>query len=323
MQQLAAAVVATLLIWTVTPWRPTLMFSWRSVRSLGRFTANVFGQNLLYQAGRNLDNLLVGRFLGASALGLYGLAYNIMLVPFSRIAAPLQQVLFPAFSRMQDDRAKLAEAWVRVTRLVGAISMPALVGLVIVAPDFVTVVLGERWSDAAPVIQILAWAGLLQSLQTLNGEILMALDRAHILFRFTVLWFVGTIAAVALGIQWGILGVAACYTVLIALIEPLNAYLTARALDFPVRRFFGGLSGVAQATGLMAVAVIAARALLTAGEATPGMRLVLTIAVGGLVYLPACAWRAPELVDEVRRLAPRRRRERSPAVVAATAHEAD
>ena len=247
-QQLTSVAVATVLVWGVTPWRPAFVFSWQSLRSLGSFTANVFGQNLLYQAGRNLDNLLVGRFLGASALGIYGLAYNIMLVPFSRIAAPLQQVLFPAFSRMQNDRAALASAWVRVTRLVGALSMPSLVGLVIVAPDFVAVVLGERWADAAPVIQILALAGLIQSLQTLNGEILMAVGRANVLFRFTIVWFVGTLGAVAFGIQWGIVGVATCYTVVIALIEPLNAYLTARALGVPVSRFFGALGGVAQAT---------------------------------------------------------------------------
>ena len=98
-------------------------------------------------------------------------------MPFARIAAPLQQVFFPAFSQMNDDRERMADIWIRATRLVGVISIPALVGLVIVAPDFVQVVLGSRWSDATAVIQILAVVGIVQSLHTLNGEVLMALGR--------------------------------------------------------------------------------------------------------------------------------------------------
>ena len=109
-----------------------------------------------------------------------------ILVPFSRIAGPLQQVFFPAFSRISDDRERMADIWIRATRLVALISIPALVGLAIVAPDFVEVVLGPKWSEATPVIQILASVGLIQSLQTLSGEVLLALGRANWLFRFTI-----------------------------------------------------------------------------------------------------------------------------------------
>jgi O-antigen/teichoic acid export membrane protein len=306
-QQLTIAIVSTALLWRVTPWRPSATFSLQSLRKLGRFTANVFGQNLLYQTGRNLDNLLVGRFLGAVPLGLYGLAYNVMLVPFSRIAAPLQQVFFPAFSRMQEDKERMATAWIRVVRLVGSLSIPALVGLVIVAPDFVDVVLGQKWSGAVPLIQILAWAGILQSLQTLNGEILMALDRAHILFRFTVLWFFATIGAVALGLQWGIEGVAACYTIAIAIVEPLNAHLTARALGVPTRRFFVSLAGVVQATAVMALVTLTARELLIAQNVPASVRLPAVILLGMVVYLPCCLWRVPEVTRDVRGIFPRPR----------------
>ena len=88
---------------------------------------------------------MIGRVLGAAALGTYTLATTVILMPFARIAAPLQQVFFPAFSRMSDDRERMADIWIRATRLVGAISIPALVGLVIVAPEFVDLVLGQRW----------------------------------------------------------------------------------------------------------------------------------------------------------------------------------
>ena len=64
----------------------------------------MFAQRLLYYASRSADGILIGRFLGAAAVGIYAVAYNIILIPFSQIAGPIQQVMFPAFARMQDDK---------------------------------------------------------------------------------------------------------------------------------------------------------------------------------------------------------------------------
>src|SRR3712207_1321898 len=128
LQQLTIGIVSTTLLWFVSPWRPRFTFSRASLRELGGFSGNVFVQRLLYYAHRNADKLLIGRFLGPVALGPYALAYNGILLPFSRIAGPIQDVLFPAFSRMQDDRAQIASVWIRATRLVASLSIPPLPG---------------------------------------------------------------------------------------------------------------------------------------------------------------------------------------------------
>ena len=80
---------------------PRFCFSRTSLREMAGFSANVFGTRLLFYADRNVDNLLIGRFIGAAALGLYAVAYNLMLVPLERIAGPLQQVFYPAIARLQ------------------------------------------------------------------------------------------------------------------------------------------------------------------------------------------------------------------------------
>ncbi len=311
-QQVVDAVLSTVIVWFLTPWRPSFTFSIASLKRLGGFAGNVFGENILYQAGRNIANLLTGRVLGAAALGTYALATNVILMPFSRIAAPLQQVFFPAFSRMQGDRERMADMWIRVTRLVGAISIPALAGLVIVAPDFVDVVLGDRWHAATRVIQILAWAGLVQSLQTLSGEVLLALNRSGTLFWYTGVWSVATVGAVVLGLQWGLTAVAACYTIAITLVEPLRAHLAARALGISVWRFVRGLAGVAQASALMAVTVFAARELLIVAGVPAAVRLVLLVVLGMAVYVPACAWRASDVTLEIQRVRSGRRKASGP-----------
>jgi O-antigen/teichoic acid export membrane protein len=306
LQQLATASVSSLLLFAVCPWRPHLRFSLDSLRSLRAFSANVFGQRVLYYLHRNTDNLLVGRFVGASALGVYGLAYNVMLVPFTRIAGPLQEVLFPAFSRMQDDPRRIADAWVRVTRLVAALALPALVGLAIVAPDFVHVVLGRRWASATPVLQILVWVGLLQALQTLNSGILIALDRTRLLFRYSVGFFAAHLVAFLVGVQFGIVGIAAGYAVSSTIVEPLFSWVTARALGISPLEVPRALVGVVQAAALMGVTVLGARMWLVHAHAGPGVRLLAAALLGAVVFVAACAWRAPEVADEVRSLLRRR-----------------
>jgi O-antigen/teichoic acid export membrane protein len=312
-QQLAISSVSTILVWRASPWKPSFTFSLESLRSLGGFSANVFGQRLLYYLHRNVDNLLVGRYVGAAALGAYSLAYNVMLLPFSRIAGPIQDVLYPALSRLQDDKEAMAAIWFRASRLVGFVTVPALLGLVAVAPDFVSVVLGQRWHTVTPLLQILCWVGLVQSLQTLNSNILQALARTSILLRYSIVFFIAHLIAFGLGLHWGVLGVAAAYAISTAVVEPVYTVLTARALGVSPVRFLAALRGVVEAAVIMAVAVLAMRlALLDAGFGA-GLRLPICIAVGLIVYLPICLWRTPQITTEVAALR-RQRGGREPAL---------
>ena len=310
-QLLAETITSTLLLWVLTPWRPSAGFSIASIRRLGTFAGNVFGENVVYQAGRSLSGVLVGRLLGASPLGVYTLATNVILVPFARLAAPLQQVFFPAFSRMSHDRGRIADVWIRATRLVGFFSIPALVGLAIVAPEFVDVVLGPSWGEAIPVIRILAVVGILLSLQTLSTEVMQALGKVATLLRITLLWATASLAAIAIGTHWGIVGVAACYTAVTVVIEPLRAYVTTRALHISIWRFAGALVGIVQATAIMAAAVLAVREALIAAGTPAAVRLVVAVVFGGGVYLAACLWRAPEITAEFKRISSHRRRARA------------
>jgi O-antigen/teichoic acid export membrane protein len=306
-QQLAIATVSTVLVWYFCRWRPRLTFSKASLRDLGAFGGNVFGQRAFYYATRSADGLLIGRYLGATAIGAYTLAYNVILVPATRIGIPIQEVLFPAFSRMQDDPVWVGRMWLRVTRLVCAISVPAMLGLIVIAPDFVAVVLGDKWRSATPVIQILGWVGILQAVQTLNGDILQALDRANVQFRFTMLWAAATVGAFVLGLQWGIVGVAACFAVTSTVLAPLSTWLTARAVSVGLREFAHNIFGVASAAAVAAACVFVARLLLVEAGIPAAARLGLLALLGAALIVPLYAVLAPELRDEVRQVRARMR----------------
>jgi O-antigen/teichoic acid export membrane protein len=303
-QQIVVAVVSSLLVWFVSPWRPRLMFSRTSLRSMIGFSGNVFLTRILFYVNRNADNLLIGRYLGPTALGPYALAYNVMLAPISRLTWPIVEVFFPAFSQLQSDPERIAGAWIRVNRVIGAITVPAMLGLIVVAPEFVDVILGEQWEDAIPVIRLLAWVGLLQSLQGLNSSILQARDRTQLLRRYSVIVVVASLTAFGVGVQWGIVGVAAAYALSSTLVEPYYTWLTARSIGTTLRRFVAGLVPVVQAAVPMVIAVGLARSALISADVAGGLLLFFLVLLGIAVYVPLVAWRSPELVDEVRRLLP-------------------
>jgi polysaccharide transporter, PST family len=301
-QQLTALTLSTVLLWGVSSWRPSVAYSRKSLRELGGFGANVFGTRLLIYLQRNADSLVIGRFLGATSLGLYTISSNVILLPFKQVAGPIQEVFYPAFSRMQDDVARLSSVWIRINRLVGAVTLPSLLGLIVVAPDFVPVVLGRRWDSAVPVIQILAWAGALQSLQRLNSGILQARNRTGTLLRYSLVAAAGSVTALFAGLPWGIVGVAVACAIATSIVEPYYWWLTARALDLSLGAFLRSLSGVLQAALAMAACSLAGRLVLAEVGVTASARLVIVSLFGVMVFVPLCLWRAPEVRRELRTL---------------------
>jgi len=268
----------------------------------------VFTTRVIFYFNNNADNILIGRFLGSSALGIYAVAYNVMLAPLSRIAAPVVEVFTPAFARLQDDTERMASLWLRALRLVGTLMIPGMLGLVLVAPEFVHVLLGERWSDAVPVIQILTWVGLLQCMQRFNSSILQARNRTRTLLFCSIVTVVCSLAAFVVGLQWGIVGVAAAYAVSSTVAEPYYAWRTMRTVGVTVRRYLANLAGIATAALAMGAAVLGTRLFVLSPDLPDGARLAVLVTVGAVTFVPFWAWLAPQALDELRGL--RRRRSR-------------
>jgi O-antigen/teichoic acid export membrane protein len=307
-QQLAVYTISLMLLTGFSRWRPRLMFSRATLRELRGFGGNVSGTILMTQLTQNSDNVLIGRFLGASSLGLYTFGYSLIMLPVTRIASPLVQVLYPVFSRVQHDQPRLSSLWLRSLRIMVALTLPAMLGLIVVAPEAVDVVFGHRWHDAIPIVRILSAVGLAFGIQNLNGILLQAIGRTRLNFRYSCGLFVTGLISFVVGLQWGIVGVAGCFAAVNIFIQPLYLHLTAGAVGIGLRQCAQALSGVLQATAASVAAALVAQALLAADGVPALPRLVLTIVAAGAVYGCALMWRAPEVVLEIRRLRPRRRR---------------
>jgi O-antigen/teichoic acid export membrane protein len=301
-QQLTTAIVSTAVLWFTLRWRPRFVFSRRSLRSLGGYGGNILGVRLAYYLQDGSLPVLVGRFLGAGALGIFTVAYTVILAPLTRLALPIGEVLFPAFSRMQDEREELARLWLRALRVLAAICVPAMVGVVVVAPDFVSVLLGAKWHAAVPIIQILAWVGLLQAMQAWNGPILAGLGQAKTLFIATVAYLFLYVASFLVGLHWGMHGVAIAYAIVSTVLEASYLLLTSRALGVSFAAPLRAVWRVSLAALGMGLGVALVRTLLVREGVPPSIRLAVAVITGMAIFASLCVWWAPGVFSEVRAL---------------------
>ena len=310
--------VSLVLLWRFSPWRPQMVFSRASLREMRGFGGNVSGTMMMAQLTQNTDNVLIGKFLGASALGLYGFGVQPdHAPPHSRRRAAAGSPL-PRVLTVRNDLQRLSSQWLRAIRLMAVVMMPAMLGLIVVAPDMVTVVFGVRWQGATTVIQILSIVGLASGLQGLNAMALQSLDRTRLLLTYSCVLFAAALVAFVVGLQWGIVGVAGCFAAVNVLIQPAFLHVTARAMGIGLRQCAQALSGVVQATAWAIAGAVLTRWLLSGNGVPAAARLAATIVVAATIYVPALIWRAPQAAAEIRELRPRRPATASGTVAVAT-----
>ncbi|HET8680102.1 MAG TPA: lipopolysaccharide biosynthesis protein [bacterium] len=281
---LAASATGTVGYYLATRWRPSWRFSWAKFKDVWSFSTPLTVSRLFGHLVRNLDNLLIGRFLGSAALGYYALAYTAFRIPLQDVAAPLHQVMLSAFSRVQDDTARLKRGFLVATQHVAIIALPVMVGLALVAPSLVEVVFGAKWLPSAPVIRVLALAGMFQLVTTLWFSGLLAAGRPDLQLRWAALSVVLYLPAFAVGLRWGIVGVAAGYFAATAILVPVQFGFVARVLGVTVGEVLSAVKSSLLGCAVMATAVtLLDRALTGAGAAALAI-LVLDVALGVGVY---------------------------------------
>ena len=230
-----------IVLWTLSSWRPKFIFSLAAIKDILRFSANMTGSNVMYYFGRNVDTLLVGRFLGPGPLGYYTLACKLMLVPLQNISWVIGKVMFPAFSRIQNEVEKVRSAYLKIIKAVAIVTFPMMFCLLAVAPEFIKVFFGPKWGPVIFVIRILSVVGAFQSLAALNGTIFMSLGKPDVRFKMAILETATVTVAILLGLRWGINGVAVCYAVQSILFMQITLYVVRRMIYLRSGTFYRGL----------------------------------------------------------------------------------
>jgi PST family polysaccharide transporter len=223
-QTLATVLFMTISMWIVQPWRPRVSFNWKELKDVFSYSLNLTVFNVFNYFARNADNLLIGKFLGAQDLGYYDLAYRLMMYPLQAIWSVLGRVMFPVYAKLKEDHARFGSAYLKVASSIGLLAFPAMIGLMLVAQPFVLTVYGAKWEPMVPVLAILAGIGALQSVGTTTGVIYQVTGRTDWLMRWGIVAGTIIVVAIAIGLRWGIVGVAWAYAAInLILVYPAYA----------------------------------------------------------------------------------------------------
>ncbi len=238
---LATNSITTIMLWLTSHWRPTLIVDRTALRDLWGFSAGVLGFQTINYWSRNFDNLLVGKVLGSAALGIYGRAYSVMLMPISQVNQVTTRVMFPALSRLQGQPERVKRAYLRAVGLIALVTFPLAVGLLVEAEPFVLTLYGSDWSEMILILQILCIPALFQSIGTTTGWIYQSQGRTDWLFRWGLVAGVLTIVSFAIGIRWGLVGIATAYAIRTLLLVYFNYAIPGRlvGIDLLGRRTAG------------------------------------------------------------------------------------
>ena len=199
-------------VWASSDWRPGRLAPFSAVKSKLKFGGGLSTFTLTNFFARSLDNILIGRFVGTQQLGLYDRAYKLLLFPLQQITSPLSRVMVPILSRLVDQPNRYRSAYARTVGQVLLVITPGILTLLVLADTAIPLALGPQWSDASPIFRWLAFAALHQPMTTTIGWLFITQSRMREYAHWGVFNAVSCAIAFAIGLKWGVLGVAACYT---------------------------------------------------------------------------------------------------------------
>jgi PST family polysaccharide transporter len=212
---------------------------------------------MLKFGARNGDNLVIGRYLGGGALGLYTKAYGLMRMPADYLGEVLNAVLLPAFSELQQERERLASAYLRSTELAVLFSAPILAGMVVAAPHMIVGLLGPNWEGSILPLQILGLVGVLSTGYPISTTVANALGRVYAVSLRTGIFAIVVVLFGYVALPWGIVGVSVAVVVAHVLMYFLMSGLALRSLGVSWATF-----GRAHVPGALLAAEVGTAALI-------------------------------------------------------------
>ena len=282
---LAARLTAhALTIWIADFYVPLVMPSLEAARDLSRFAISVLGANVAICFASNADYLLVGRLLGATALGYYSISWDLLRFIPARLHKVAVRVIFPAFSRLQDDNIELARAYNQLCGYLARVVLPLTACIAVAAPEILRVLYGAQWSPAAMPLRLLAGGLALSGLREGMGAIYYAKNHPSLDIYINIARLVLIVVAVTTLASSGLFRVSAAMSVIEGVISITGQYLVCLLIGSQIRGLLSmAVPGLRLATWC-AVATMAGKIIATMAGLDGPIVLALVVIPPALVF---------------------------------------
>lgn len=238
-RELIKTTLATVLVFFVCPYRPRWQFSRPAARELFSYGKHIMSSQGLIFLITNVDNAVVGRYLGDSALGFYQFAYNTSNQPATQLTSIISQVMFPALSKMGDSDPEAARAlrvryYFTTIRYVIWIATPIAVAMILFAPAFIYGLYGDVWAAAIVPLQVLALYGFIRSIAANMGSIFRAMGKPQWL-TYIATWRLITMVVllIPVALKWNINGVSWLSTIVAVVDFVISGWLVNKLIHAP------------------------------------------------------------------------------------------
>jgi O-antigen/teichoic acid export membrane protein len=298
---LASRVATTIASYLMHPGRPSFCLSRR--RDLMSYSVWLMVGNVADLVRARFGEAFIGRVFGARSLGLYSVSAELANLATSEFAAPVNRVVFSRYAQIEGDTAALRRGFVRVSALIWAIGMPATIGIAAIAPQLVLLLLGDQWTQAAPLIQILTASGAVAVIGGNSAYVFWAMGKSRFVTAMSILGLIFFVLLTFLLVNhYGLLGVAFAQVLAGIGVVAINNAVLMWLIKLPLLEFLSGVWRVAMSAGLMGFAVWKLSALLESiGVESVAAQLVVLVSAGIGLYaiLLGALWRLAGQPDGV------------------------
>jgi PST family polysaccharide transporter len=231
----SAAIADVAMSLYATRWRPGLPVRGSGVRGMVLFGANLTAYSIIRYASRSLDNALIGYYSGAAALGIYSKSRDLTGQIINYAQSPFSAIGVPTLSRLTHQPDQYRKTFQRLTEKIVLVAVVASVLIGCTAPETIRILLGPKWTEAGPVLTILAVLIFTEAVFACVNWLFISQGRGGELFKYGIFDAVSRVAAVLVGFPWGILGIAfALATLAFVLKLPVQIWYACR--HGPVRQ---------------------------------------------------------------------------------------
>lgn len=279
--------------------RPT--FSFKGMRHFVSFGGLIMTERIIWYLYSQADIFIIGKILGKELLGFYAVGKHVSKLPSLKIAPLVNQIVLPAFSRIQKDAWQVGYYVKKGITILSICSFPIFWGISSVAPELVIVVLGEQWIPAA---HTLTWMTLILPLGMMSGfiqTVLKGIGKPQVSLRNICIGFVLMPLAFYIGCNWGILGVSLAWLFAYPLYFLLIVFFSTPSIGLKARDIFKLILKPGSASFVMYGVVLVMRSLL--GDVIPQpFNLILLVSGGAITFAGLMFWLDPEGIRELMKL---------------------
>jgi polysaccharide transporter, PST family len=282
-QALSGGIANLILHWTFCRWRPSRFRNWRDASSEIRFGANVTGYGVMGFFQRQFDNILIGNHWGATELGFYNRAYNLLSMPILLINNSVGASAVTVLSRIQHDDERWNRAYLVMITGTAFFGTLVCINLFAASQPLILIVLGPQWSEVNRIFEYLAFASIFGCVSNSGGWVFLSKGATKAFFRWGMFAAPLVVLSFVIGLPWKGAGVALSYAVCTGLLMPIYHLYALRQTTIRRATLLLWLLPIfVIAAGCMALGKLTAHALM---PVSPALAFFAACAVTTVIYL--------------------------------------